>query len=185
MSWNKIEYVKVGDRKYKINTDYRFALKCNEIAVDKTIGDHERALAVIYMLFGDEGLECEDVNKLLELGTRYLNRDTDGKGGGKPDMDYDQDWGYIKASFMSDYGIAIDDVDMHYYDFIDYLSGLTENSALSRVRYIRNYDTKGLKGKELSNWNKMKKEVALRQEQPEITDEEKESLEVFNKLTGG
>ena len=69
---NKPQYVKVDDKLYKINTDFRIALECNRIAEDDTIGDYERSLAVIYKLFGDEGLECRNQNKLLELGIKYF-----------------------------------------------------------------------------------------------------------------
>ena len=51
---NKPEYVKVDDKLYKINTDFRVAIECNRIAEDETIGDYERSLAILYKLFGDE-----------------------------------------------------------------------------------------------------------------------------------
>jgi hypothetical protein len=47
----KPEYVKIGDKQYKINTDYRVALECNKIALDLSIGEYEKALAVIFKLF--------------------------------------------------------------------------------------------------------------------------------------
>ena len=46
---NNPEYVKVNDKKYKINTDFRVALECSKIAEDKEISDIERALALIYL----------------------------------------------------------------------------------------------------------------------------------------
>ena len=61
---NNPEYVNVYDKLYKINTDFRVAIECNNIAQDKSIGDYERALAIIYKLFGEEGLNCKDQNKL-------------------------------------------------------------------------------------------------------------------------
>ena len=70
---NNPEFVKIGDKRYKINTDFRIAIKCNEISMDENIGDYERLLAIIYLLFGDEGLEDEmNHEKLLELGIKYL-----------------------------------------------------------------------------------------------------------------
>ena len=48
------EYALVNDRKYKINTDFKIALRCEEISQNKDISDTERALAIIYLLFGDE-----------------------------------------------------------------------------------------------------------------------------------
>ena len=48
------QYVKVDNELYKINTDFRVALECNQIALDKKINDYERALAIIYKLFGEK-----------------------------------------------------------------------------------------------------------------------------------
>ena len=54
MSLNNPQYVKVDNKLYKINTDFRVALECNRIAEDTSIGEYERALAIIYKLFGEE-----------------------------------------------------------------------------------------------------------------------------------
>lgn len=51
---NNPQYVKVDDKLYKINTDFRVALECNKIAEDSSIGNLERAMAIIYKLFGEE-----------------------------------------------------------------------------------------------------------------------------------
>lgn len=51
---NNPQYVKVDDKLYKINTDFRIALECNNIAEDTSIGEYERALAIIYKLFGEK-----------------------------------------------------------------------------------------------------------------------------------
>ena len=68
---NYPEYVEVEDRRYKINTDFRYAIECNKVAEDKNIGDFERALAVIYLLFGDEGINNpNDYEALLKLGLK-------------------------------------------------------------------------------------------------------------------
>jgi hypothetical protein len=46
------KYVKVDNELYEINTDFRVAIECNRIAEDEEIGEYERALAIIYKLFG-------------------------------------------------------------------------------------------------------------------------------------
>lgn len=51
---NNPQYVKVDNKLYKINTDFRVALECNRIAEDTSIGNLERAMAIIYKLFGEE-----------------------------------------------------------------------------------------------------------------------------------
>ena len=66
-------YVIVNGKRYDINTDFRVAIKCNLIAEDINIGDMERALAIIYTLFGEKGLDDKDSHqKLLELAEKYL-----------------------------------------------------------------------------------------------------------------
>ena len=89
---NYPKYAQIKDRKYKINTNYkvaiecdkvsklnivdeeRVAIKCNNIALDNSIGEYEKSLAIIYKLFGDEGLKnSQDWNELLLIALKYLN----------------------------------------------------------------------------------------------------------------
>lgn len=56
---NNPQFVKVDDKLYKINTDFRIALECNNIAEDTSIGNLERAMAIIYKLFGEERIRLQ------------------------------------------------------------------------------------------------------------------------------
>ena len=120
------EYIEVNNTRYKLNTDFRLALRCDEIFRDDSIGNYEKTLAIIYILLGEKG--------------------------------------YIKASFMSDYKIDIDKIEMHWWQFYDLLQGLTDNSVLNRVRSIREESLSGKKGKERSKWEELKKQVELKRE---------------------
>ena len=180
---NYPEYARAGEKLYKINTDFKVALKCEKVA-QSDVGEMERALAIIYLLFGEEGLqEPKHYNELLEKGVKYLRRgqeeetiDQDEK-----DMDFEQDQAYIKASFYTDYGIKnIYDLDMHWWEFIDLMNGLKEDCVLNRIRTIRTYDTSDIKdAKLLREWNKQKQAVALKVKEREPTAEEKENMERF------
>ena len=185
------EYVEVNGHKYKINTDFRVAIKCNEIAQDETIGDLERALGIIYTLFGEEGISIlEDQEKLLKMALKYLScgeeiEDTKEK----PDMDFIQDYSYIKTSFRSDYGINLDKENMHWWEFMDLMNGLSNSELgncciLNRIRNLRNFDTKDIKDqKELEKILKAKERVALNKE-IKLTDEQEESVNEFWKNSG-
>lgn len=151
---NYPEYVKVGDKKYKINTDFRIAIECNQIATDIEIEDYERALAIIYKLFGDEGLnDFDNHKKLLELGMKYLacGKEVNTKNTKeKPDMDYVQDMDYIEASFMFDYKIDLQNTKMHWWKFFNLLNGLSNSEfgnccILSNIRNLRNMNLKEIK----------------------------------------
>lgn len=189
MYLNNPEYAKVGDKKYKINTDFRVALKCQEIALDNTIGDYERALAIIYLLYGDDGLKNpEDQSKLLELGMKFFKCgvDTDGiSSTTKPDMDMIQDFKLIEASFKSDYGITLANEKMHWWDFYMYLNGLTDKCVLNRIRELRTFDLSQIKdAKEKNKIRDMQKRFALKEVEKPLTTKQQESVENFYKLTG-
>lgn len=189
------KYVKVNDKKYEINTDFRVAIECNRIAEDETIGDFERALAIIYELFGEEGINAqEDHEKLLELALKYLScgKEINDKPKEEPDMDFIEDMDYIEASFMSDYNIDLASVEMHWWKFYKLMNGLSNSEignccVLNRVRNLRNFDTKDIKDqKEKDRIEKAKKEVALKKNKKEkhITQKQEESMNRLNELLG-
>ncbi len=180
------EFLEVNSKKYKLNTDFRFALKCDEIFRNDSICDYEKILAVIYILLGDEGLKDnenhEDIFKLL---VKYLKCDKDLEESddySEPSMNFKQDNGYIKASFMSDYQIDLDEINLHWWAFFDLLQGLTENSVLNRVRSIREEPLSDKKGKERERWEKLKKQVELKHEK---TAKEKEMDKWWKSQFGG
>lgn len=176
------EYARIRNKLYKINTDFKVALKCDEIA-RSNVREEEKTLAIIYLLYGDEGLNnYNDYEELIKKAVKYLlcgkepNEDNE-----KPDMDYEQDKSYIKASFYTDYGIPnIYNTNMHWWEFCDLMNGLTENCVLNRVRYIRSYDTSDIKDqKTLRMWKKQKQSVALKEKEPNMTKEQEESMNRF------
>ena len=182
------EYIKVDGKKYKINTSYKVALRCNEISMDETIGRVEKMLAIIYLLFGEEALEDKkNYEKFFELAIDYLRcgEELDDEPNEEPDMSFSQDYRLIRASFKSDYGIDIEKEDLHWWDFYTYLNGLTENCVLNRVRELRTYDTSGIKDvKERERINRAKKRFALKQKEKPLTEKQRKSVEHFYELTG-
>ena len=186
-------YVEVDNEKYKINTDFRVAIECGRVAEDGTIGDLERGLAIIYLLFGEKGINAQDhYEKLLELAQKYLlcgNELEDSNG--KPDMDFIEDYSYIRASFRSDYGIKIDEEKIHWWEFMELMNGLSNSELgncciLNRIRNLRNYDTKDIKDAKLkSEINKAKQKFELKRNQKPIhhTKEQRENVnELLQKL---
>lgn len=193
---NRPEYAKVGEKKYKINTDFRVAIECNNIAQDDNISDIERPLAIIYKLFGDEGLNNpQDWNKLLELGIKYLSFGKDNNcvdNDIEPDMDFNEDMDYIEASFMSDYGIDLVNEKMHYYKFYNLLEGLSNSEmgnccVLNRVRNLRTFDLSQIKdSKEREKMAKAQEMVSLKKNKHEVelTKEQEESMRKLDEIIG-
>ena len=191
---NYPEYVKVNDKKYKINTDFRVAIECNEIANDETISDFVRALAIIYKLFGDDGInDTDNYEKLLELDQKYLSCGKEVVDNNEePDMDFIQDMDYIETSFMSDYSIDLANTEMHWWKFYNLMNGLSNSEmgnccVLNRVRNLRTYDTKDIKDqKELERIKKAKEQVALKKKivNKKLTNEQQNNINAFYETLG-
>lgn len=177
------KYIEVRGKQFLINTDFRIALQCENIARDTSIGEYEKMCAIVYKLFGEETIQDHSlIFEFFNLAIKYLKcgkEETQDKGNDKePSLDFEQDEGYIKASFMSDYRIDLDEVNLHFWQFYDLMQGLTETSVLNRVRSIREEPLSDKKGKELDKWIERKKQVALKHKK---TDFEKEMDELWEK----
>lgn len=174
------EYAEVKGIRYKINTDYRVALRCFEVIEDTGISDEERALAIIFLLFGE--VPMEDMAEFLRIAGDYLRcgEKEASQSSGERDMDFNADEKYIAASFMSDYRIDLSSVDMHFWQYIQLIQGFTENAVMSRVREIRNYDMSELKDpKTRAKMAKAKASVALPEK---FSKDEQKAIEEFEKL---
>lgn len=185
---NNPEYVKIANKKYKINTDFRIAIECNCIAMDNSICEYEKSLAIIFKLFGKEGLQDFDNHaKLLELGQRYLRLNEDFKDDREePDMDLVKDRGYIRSSFIQDYKYNPYELSyLHWWDFYNDLCGLSNSQfgnccVLNRVRNLRNLDVSKIKDdKEKRKIINAKEQVALKKKEVKLTKEQKESINRF------
>jgi len=196
---NNPQYVKVDNKLYKINTDFRIALECNNIAEDKTIGEYERALAIIYKLFGEDGLDCENQNKLLELGMKYLLLGNDKKelkneNKEKYELDFNKCIGLIKASFKFDYKYDPYELEyLHWYDFYNDLASLSTSEfgnccILNRITSILNQEPKEIKDnkqrQKLIEAQKLLQQKYCKQEEVKMTKEQEESAKAFYKSLG-
>jgi len=186
------KYVEVNGKKYKINTDFRYAIRCNQIAEDENIDDVKRGLAIICTLFGKDSINHrEDYEKLLELAKKYLLCGKELEENNKePDMDFIKDMDYIETSFMSDFHIDLENTKMHWWKFMNLMNGLSNSEfgnccVLNSIRNLRNMDTSKIQDADLKRQvEEDKKSVALNKKpvKKEYTDEEIKNMEEFNKL---
>lgn len=177
------EYANINGERYKLNTDFRVALRCFEVIEDNTICDEERSLAIIYLLFGF--IPDADLQPFLDKATLFLQcgKTREEHEEQKKDMDFTHDRAYINASFMSDYKLDLNTTKLHWWQYIELIQGLTEHCVLSRVREIRNYDLAELKdSKSRMKMAKAQQAVAL---PIKHTKEEIEAIDAFERLFEG
>jgi len=190
------EYAEVNGKRYKINTDFRVAIKCDEIARDNSIGDLERALAIVYTLFGVEAIkDIENIEKLLKIAVKYLrcgaeveDKEIKNERKEKRDIDFIQDQNYIASSFKYDYGYNPYDKDyLHWYEFYNDLNNLSYSELgscciLSRIRAIRNTDVSKIKdADERKRMIEAQKQVAIKKDKKVLNDKQKQSATNFYK----
>ena len=105
----------------------------------------------------------------------------------KKDMDFIQDQKYINSSFMSDYHIDLSKTDLHFWQYIELIQGLTEDSSLNRVRNIRNYDLSEIKDEKTKNKiMEAQKELALKNKDSviQMNDTQKSNINAFYEANG-
>lgn len=193
---NNPEFAKVNNKKYKINTDFRVAIKCNEISLDNTINSYEKTLAIIYLLYGEEGLnDSDNYEQLLNLAYKYLNcgvEKTNNEEQEEPDMDFVQDQKLIESSFKYDYGYNPYQLEyLHWWDFYNDVCNLSNSEfgtccVLSRVRTLRTYDTSQIKDIDTrEKIEKAKERVKLNKQKDTRTQEQIKLDELFEKQLKG
>jgi len=176
------EFAEVNGKVYSFNTDYRYGLKCFEIIKDKGISDTERTLAILSVIYKEE-IDEKDIDTAYKKACVFLQcgkkQDTDDSSIVDIDIVYDED--FIVSSYMSDYKIDLPNIEyLHFYQFCQLITGLTESSIMSKVRDIRNYDLSELKdSKQRAKMIKAKEKLAL---PIELSKEEKEVIDEFEAL---
>mgnify|MGYP004640987621 CR=1 FL=1 len=174
------EYAEINGKEYKLNTDYRYALKCFEIVDNEDISTLERMLAIVYLIYGF--IPDNDVDLFFEKAVTFLQcgETSDKQNEKDKDMDFVQDKKYINASFRSDYQIDLTKEYLHFWYFVELLQGLTDKCSLSKIRELRNYDTNDIKdAKEKKKIEDAKKEVALKHKKKKLTKAQKNNAKNF------
>lgn len=181
------EYAEIKNKQYKIDTNFETALWCFEIIEDETITDYERALAIVYLLFGF--IPNENIDLFLLKAKNYLQcgKSDEEHNQEKKDMDFIQDRRYINSSFMSDYHIDLSKEKLHFWQFVELLEGLTEECVLNRVRDLRDYNLNEIKDvKKRDKIKKAQSRVALKNKETviKLTSNQQKNIENFYKQTG-
>lgn len=181
------EYAEINGKEYKIDTSFKTALRCFEVIEDEEIPGTERTLAIIYLLF--DFMPKENIELFFEKAMLYLQcgESLEEQKSKKKDMDFIQDRKYINSSFMSDYHIDLSKTDLHFWQYIELIQGLTEDSSLNRVRNIRNYDLSEIKDEKTKNKiMEAQKELALKNKDSviQMNETQKSNINAFYEANG-
>lgn len=127
---------------YPINSDFRIGIQIFQIMSDKDFYESEKADKACELLFDVDGVaEYPDLKTMCDgvqwfLGGWYMDNPVVSKKDSKKDMDYDVDQWRIFSAFLTQFGINLNTVDMHFWVFMGLLSTL-EECAFTRIVDIR------------------------------------------------
>ena len=172
---------------YPINSDFRIGIQIFQILNDMELSEMEQIYKACELLFGVEGEDWFPDTGTMQNGIQWFlsgwytdNPANDEKKGHK-DMDYDIDQWRIFSAFLTQFGINLNEADMHFWVFMGLLSTL-EECAFTRVVDIR---TKKIDPKmnpsDKAELRKVKERYALEQVEEDMTQQEKADYEAFMK----
>ena len=179
------EYARIGEKVYKINTDFRIGLACFRAINDENLDDSLRGIVILSLLYGEEvEFSRDEIEEAIKKAILFLTCRTEETETSKTAkiekkvMDFEYDKDYIFASFMSDYGINLHTIEyLHWFEFNALIQGLSENSIFAKVINLREMDLNEYKDvKTREKIKKAQERVKLPTEQIKVNDEELELL---------
>lgn len=176
---------------YHINTDFKCGIKISLALDDWQLGDDERVLTALSLLYG-EGIP-DDMNVALD-GLRWFltcgkeadkvsYSDIDDVDNAKESVnvkgddisfDFEVDASNIYAAFLKNYNIDLTKTDMHWFQFIALFSNL-KNTSLNDMMYYRTIDISQYKGEQKAEMKALKERYKIHK----ITKQQVENLKII------
>ena len=176
---------------YHINTDFRCGIKISLALDDWQLGDEERVLTALSLLYG-EGIP-DDMNIALD-GLRWFltcgkeadkasYSDIDDVDNAKESVnvkgddisfDFEVDASNIYAAFLKNYNIDLTKTDMHWFQFIALFSNL-KNTSLNDMMYYRTLDLSQYKGEQKAEMKALKERYKIHK----ITKQQVENIKII------
>ncbi len=172
---------------YPINGDFRIGIQMFQTLNDMELSEMERIYKACELLFDVEGADQFPDMETMQGGIQwflsgwYTDNPVNDEKKDRKDMDYDIDQWRIFSAFLKQFGINLNETDMHFWVFMGLLSTLDE-CAFTRVVDIRTkkIDPK-MKPSDKAELRKVKEQYALEQTEEEMTPQEKAAYDTFMK----
>lgn len=173
------EHVLIGDREYRINSDFRISILFEIMMMDDTLSPEDKTVKALNLYYGEIPHDIETaVNKMLWF---YLCGDQKKK---KPEKQFDEETGkfvevdesevldpvysfehdaqYIFGAFMEQYRIDLTRVDMHWWKFRALFNSLSDETKFVKIMGYRSIEISGNMSKQQRGfYSRMKELYAL------------------------
>lgn len=146
------DYVEIGGKKYKINTDFKVWLLVEGIIFDSSLSMPKRLARVISLCYIELPPTLEDallnIIKFFTHKDEIENNNTEKSPPSKRIFSFEEDAPYIYCAFLKEYGIDLLKCDMHWWVFLDLFKGLGSDNRLMEIIKYRICDISKIKNKE-------------------------------------
>ena len=140
--------LKIGGVDCPINSDFRTVLYCNSFTNDgEELSEHEILIMLSSFYKNSKHFSEEHVNEMFrffschrEPEKKHFPRKIAGANDKQP-FDFEKDADLIYAGFFQQYGIDLQESDMHWWKFMILLENLGTSTRLSKVMEYRTLDT--------------------------------------------
>ena len=164
------ESVSIGGLKYPIDTDFRTWVLLEELLLDETITQSEKAALALELVYPvpvppfliEDALEGIFWFYSLNKGVQRSDSEGQEESTGTAVYSYEHDAEYIYAAFLEQYGIDLTSTDLHWWKFRALLKSLGEDTLFVKIMGYRAMEISAdMPAKQKVFYTKMKKLYAL------------------------
>lgn len=183
--------ITVEGKKYAVNTDFRVWIKFGEM-MSSAASSSEKLFSAIVLCFdkdrsrqlpSDPAAALEALCDFYACGKLNSGGKKPGRNrGGKKDrvFSFSEDWGYIYAAFLSEYGMDLFSERLHWYQFMALLESLSEESRFMKILAYRTVQPENTADSARRKFlRRMKRLYSL----PDNRTEEEKEAELADKLS--
>lgn len=172
---------------YPIDADFRIGIQICQIMEDGDLSDSEKWIRSAELLFRGIYPDIQYYGEAVMWFVSGWNHDNSKKSKDRTRvLDYDIDQWRLYSAFKAQYGIDLNTVNMHYWQFMGLLTTLNECSFTKVVDLRMKKINSKMSKEEKANLKKAKEIYALDQPKEQISEEDKqkkqEAIEQFEKI---
>jgi hypothetical protein len=166
------EYVLIDGTEVKINTDFRFSIRFEQLINDNTLEDEEiftRALEIFYPIIPPNINQAIDKLLWFYRCGKDINNKKKGSSSKEEIFSFDYDGEKICGAFLAQYGIDLTQDNLHWWKFKALFSSLTDEHEISKIMSIRAMDLNKIKDKNMKeHYIKLKKLYSIPRSKEEV-----------------
>ncbi len=133
--------IMIGDKGYKLKTDFRIWIELERIMQDKSITPDDKIVRIYDLCFE----EPPPYGVALDAVMEFYTGSTQEKSNGKKLLSFEKDGDYIYSAFYAQYGIDLTTAKLHWHRFKALFAGLNSEHMIVKIMQIRGMDISKIK----------------------------------------